>query len=371
MAKKVIKARIKIGFIIHWLKGGGSEKQLLFILRGLIRIGFKCEVFCLSNSKIPPEFAKQIHLLKSLGIEFHTAHPHKLSNVFFAIKKIISREFHLVWTWGIQSDLVGTIIKILDSDIKHICSLRSAYSNKVKKEYLVRKGIDVFADAYISNSAANCNIIHKIVNVEKTKLFLLHNIIEKKKLIILPKKKPKVLNIVMLGNLRTYVKGYDFLHSICHELIKHKILFKIFIAGRNDYGKQFLKKLTTGKLAKKIVYQGETAQVSKHLSQGHIFLLTSRIEGMPNSLFEAMAHGLPCVTTKVGDIGNLILDKRHVIIAENINASSIATAINLCYKNWSESIQMGIRARDYCQQKFDNVSTVNKCQEILNCVYRQ
>lgn len=54
---------------------------------------------------------------------------------------------------------------------------------------------------------------------------------------------------------------------------------------------------------------GWQAEVSSWLRESEIFILTSRWEGMPNALIEAMGHGLPVVTTNVEGISELLPGK--------------------------------------------------------------
>jgi glycosyltransferase involved in cell wall biosynthesis len=51
-----------------------------------------------------------------------------------------------------------------------------------------------------------------------------------------------------------------------------------------------------------------------------VFCLSSRTEGFPNVVGEAMAMGLPCVVTNVGDAARLVADTGYVVPKENPSA---------------------------------------------------
>lgn len=50
-------------------------------------------------------------------------------------------------------------------------------------------------------------------------------------------------------------------------------------------------------LGEKIKLKGNSTNISQPLSQADIFVLSSDFEGMPNALMEAMAVGIPCIST--------------------------------------------------------------------------
>lgn len=55
-------------------------------------------------------------------------------------------------------------------------------------------------------------------------------------------------------------------------------------------------------------FYGLREDVAAILAEIDVFVLTSNFEGMPNAVMEAMAAGLPCVTTDVGDCRELVVE---------------------------------------------------------------
>ena len=67
-----------------------------------------------------------------------------------------------------------------------------------------------------------------------------------------------------------------------------------------------------------------------------IYVLASRSsEGFPRTLWEAMAHSLPVVTTNVGSIPHYLNDGQHAILVEPRNATQLAGAVRRLIKSQS------------------------------------
>ena len=75
--------------------------------------------------------------------------------------------------------------------------------------------------------------------------------------------------------------------------------------------------------ADRFVLLGERADVAVCLSAMDVFGLSSRTEGFPNVVGEAMAMGVPCVVTDVGDAAMLVADTGVVVPKEDSSALAL------------------------------------------------
>jgi len=90
------------------------------------------------------------------------------------------------------------------------------------------------------------------------------------------------------------------------------------------------------------------ASVQAHLDAADLFVLPSRVEGLPRALIEAMGRGLPCVATAVGGIPELL--PREALVPPG-DVDALADRIGACLASSALRGEMGkanlARAREY------------------------
>lgn len=96
--------------------------------------------------------------------------------------------------------------------------------------------------------------------------------------------------------------------------------------------------------ADRFVLLGERDDVAICLAAMDIFCLHSLTEGFPNVVGEAMAMGLPCVVTDVGDAAMLVANTGFVVLKENSTVLAYGLERMLMMKA-EKRIQLGRQAR--------------------------
>ena len=103
--------------------------------------------------------------------------------------------------------------------------------------------------------------------------------------------------------------------------------------------------------ADRFVLLGERTDVPACLAAMDIFCLSSRTEAFPNAVGEAMAIGLPCVATDVGDVAVLMADAG--VLVPKADPDALAQAVTRLLALGPESrAQLGRRARERIRAKF-------------------
>lgn len=100
-------------------------------------------------------------------------------------------------------------------------------------------------------------------------------------------------------------------------------------------------------LQKRVVFKGLVRDVPNAIKDSKIFLMTSDFEGMPNALIEAMACGLPCVSTDCspGGASELIDNGVNGIVVPCGDVKAISAAMITLLSNSSYAEKIGNAAR--------------------------
>lgn len=95
----------------------------------------------------------------------------------------------------------------------------------------------------------------------------------------------------------------------------------LFIVGGGHEERRLQSKIAERGLIKSIMLTGYRADVFAFYQLADFFILTSDIEGFPNVALEAMAFGLPVLSTNVAGIDEVIFDGKNGYIIERVPAA--------------------------------------------------
>jgi L-malate glycosyltransferase len=91
------------------------------------------------------------------------------------------------------------------------------------------------------------------------------------------------------------------------------------------------------------------AEIFHYLLQSHCFLLTSTMEGTPTAILEAMATGLPVVTSNAGGVAHIIKDGVNGYVLNDFECNSYCQKIRLLMNN--EELRYEIAKNNRCAAK--------------------
>ncbi len=160
---------------------------------------------------------------------------------------------------------------------------------------------------------------------------------------------------VFIGRLDIYQKGLDLFLDACgmikEELVKNNCYFSIFgpeINGSRNKLEELIKEneLEDIVIVNDAIFDGEKA---KKLLESDFFILTSRFEGHPMGLIEALSYGLPSLITSGANMSEEIKGSDAGWIAD-ISVDSIQSALrellndkNDLYKKSKNSLKLSER----------------------------
>ena len=115
------------------------------------------------------------------------------------------------------------------------------------------------------------------------------------------------------------------------------------ICGDGSLLPQLQKKAASLGIAAFVTFAGFCADVWGRVGPGTIYILSSDYEGMPNSLLEAMALGLPVIATDcpIGGPGSLIRDGENGLLTPCGDATALAAAMSRLAGDPDAAARMG------------------------------
>lgn len=137
-------------------------------------------------------------------------------------------------------------------------------------------------------------------------------------------------NELLIGHIGRFAeqKNHNFLLDVFAECLRKRSDCRLVLAGRGELEGKIREKAEKLGITEKILFTGVRSDVPELLSAMDVFALPSYFEGMPNTVIEAQATGLPCVIadtiTREANITGLI---QYVPIDSEAAAKAWADAL--------------------------------------------
>ena len=329
----------KIMFYINAIHDGGAERVMINLADYFSRQGYK--TILVTSFRDTWEYTVP-NAVKRITLEEHEIKQSKLKRNITRIKrlrKLCKDEKPDILVSFMAEPNFRAILATWGLPVKNLISVR----NDPDKEYAGRVGHIVgkyllpFADGCVFQTKEAKNWFPKRL---QKKSRIIYNAVKEDFYHV--ERHPVPGEIVTCGRLEEQ-KNHALLIAAFSKVVERYPEARLKIYGVGSLCGKLQKQIDALGLHEKAFLMGATNHVEKVLETADVFVLSSDFEGMPNALMEAMAAGVPCISTDCpcGGPRELFGDEMAVYLTSINNSSELAKRLNAFYcLNESERAQV-------------------------------
>jgi|SRR5579862_2530800 len=184
----------------------------------------------------------------------------------------------------------------------------------------------------------------------------------------LPYEKPRDACLVMLAVGRLHaVKDHAFLVRACHQLKKRGLRFTCAIAGDGPERERLHALIRDLHLEQEVQLLGqlERDKVNRLYDAADLVVLTSRSEGIPLTLMEAMAHGKLVLAPSVTGIPELVIDGETGFLYHPGSQADFLAKVEMISRAHSDFRDVCANAREHVAQNFNRARNLSGFCDLL------
>jgi len=173
------------------------------------------------------------------------------------------------------------------------------------------------------------------------------------------------LRLSFLG-LVGYRKGvFDLVEAVAALPEAAQAQIRLYIGGNGEIAELQRRAQASGIRAELAILGWIDASARERLLlETDVFVLPSYNEGLPMALLEAMAQGVPVISTSVGGIPELVLDGREGFLVQPGDKAALGSAIQRFLESPTLRAEMGAAARRRVQDQFSPQAALARLDDI-------
>jgi glycosyltransferase involved in cell wall biosynthesis len=289
----------RIGLVVGQLTTGGAEGQLWQLARSLDRTRFAPVVYCLSAQAAPVG-----GWLREAGIALRTTDRRGWGRVRWLADTLAADAIDVVHAWLYVANAVAGAARLLRRAPALVTSARNC---KVQGRISRLANFVAFraSVAIVANSQDVAGYIVRHYLAPRARIRVIYNGIDVERFHPDSTTSDIPGPIVTVGRL-VRQKNHELFLRAAAQLVQCVPEIRFVIVGEGPLRPQLEDHARRLNIADRVCFAGERQDVERVLQTASLFWLTSRWEGTPNVVLEAMASGVPVIAADVGGTRELI-----------------------------------------------------------------
>ncbi len=280
--------------LIDGLTIAGAEKQALILARELSR-HHDITVAYLKT----PDQAQRERASVLTGSEVNRVQ-YQFAGLPFLCSLLVRREITLI-TFAAKSNIVGRFLRMLNSGIRLITSIRNEHFAKwtVSNLYRITANTPEFT-TYNSNRALRNGVRKGFSKAAQSRR--IHNYLD-----MVPRTRTgnrRIAHIAYFGRLVSQ-KRVDWLLIAFQKLVKSGKALRLSVFGYGPLEGELERLASELEIREQICFKGAYKSISEHLEDIDLVILPSAWEGMPNVVLECGMLGVPIIGSDAGGMGDI------------------------------------------------------------------
>ena len=361
----VIGKSMKIVHVITGLNIGGAEVTMIKLIKQLHNENTHFVI----NLNKPGVLNRELNALNvevfNLCINPVLPNPIKMLSLISHLKKI---QPDIIQTWMVHADFIGGVAgKVIGVPV--VWNLRHTKVNSSSKAYKTRLLVIVCAllskiipSLIISNSKSGKQFhVEKGYSLEKIEVIPNGFDVDLFKPDVSSREKMRGelgirSDITVIGLIGRYneLKDHDNFIQAASLIDKKDKNIKYLLCGKdiNLKNVELMKTISNSGLIKKFIILEQRNDIPEIMNALDVLVSSSKSEGFPNTVGEAMSCGIPCVVTDVGDSAFLI-EKAGIVVPAEDPESLAQGCINLLSMTSENKIKLKEYARERILEYFN------------------
>ena len=349
----------KIGFVISSLHRGGAERVASILANNWVKKGYDVTFFL--TSKVSDEqyvLDKKIKVIKIVKNSFVKFIPSlKINSLINEIEK----EKPDILVSFLTTSMFYASCASKELGIPLICSERNDPKMTVNPIYKIMRNISFKRASHIVFQGINAQKFYKKSIIEKSSIII--NPCDIKRIDGVKKTK----TIISAGRL-TKQKGFDLLIQSFKDVKNVYPDMKLKIYGNGPLKDDLLRKIKDLHLEESVILHPFITAIYEEMASSTLFVSSSRYEGMPNVLCEAMLLGLPVVATNcpIGLAKDLVREHNNGEICNYDDAIELSKTINKVLNDISTYTKNANDLKQYYEEMFNPNTIADKWLKVFD-----
>jgi len=334
---------LNISFIVPQMGFGGAERVISILSKGLAEKGHKVAIGILNTEH------QDIAYVLDSRIKVEHIQSYGMRSVY-GLKNTLK---------NIEDFLSHTNTEIVLSFANTVCAFVSIVCKKMKLPLIFserndpRRYLTRFSDKLLQKLILK-NVKYVVFQTEGAKKLYPKKIRRNSVVILNPLdvslmpdyyegERRKV--ILTVGRLQEQ-KRTDVLIDAFARIANRHTSYTLELYGKGNLLDELKARVETYGLSERVKFMGTSSTVFQDINDASLFALTSDFEGLPNALLEAMALGLPCVSTRCspGGAEELIEDGKNGYLVPCGDVEALAARMDSILNDYDKALAIGKEA---------------------------